>query len=321
MDHTWNRQMHPLLDVPKPKLARLEYGLSSKERKARWKAWQKEGYDGIEVNILGGAFGPTWPENMRHSLEFLDDFPGIKALNVLVSDLETLEPLASVSESLQWLGIGGWMEPSKLSCQPIARCGRLRTLSLGRLPKDLEAIGALTGLEDLAFLGFTFKSLDVVRPLKNLERLWIGFGSVPAIGPIGELPKLKALEMLRVRKLGDLSPLAAVKTLQFLALGDMMQVERMPDCSRLTALRRVYLDTMNGLADLSGLAEAPKLEDLIVVNSKIVPKVFEPIIRGARPKRVTVGLASRKDTAEVDARLGRRAINLFGTADEKFVLK
>ena len=28
--------MHPLLDVPKPKLARLEYGLSSKERKARW---------------------------------------------------------------------------------------------------------------------------------------------------------------------------------------------------------------------------------------------------------------------------------------------
>jgi hypothetical protein len=313
--------MQPLLDDPRPKLARLEYGLSSKDRKARWKAWQEEGYDGIEVNILGGAFGPTWPENQRHSLDFLDDFPGIEALNVVVSDVESLEPLASVSDSLAWLAIGGWMEPSKLSCRPIAKCRKLRSLSLGRLPKDLEAIAELTGLEDLAFLGFTFKTLEVLRPLKNLEKLWIGFGSVPAIGPIGELPKLKALEMLRVRKLGDLSPLSSLKTLQFLALGDMKQVESMPDCSRLTSLRRVYLDTMNGVTDLSGLAEAPKLEDLIVVNSKIAPKVFEPIIRCTRPKRVTVGLASLKDTAEVDARLGPRAINIFGEPDKKLVLK
>jgi hypothetical protein len=313
--------MHSLLDVPRPKLARLEYGLSSADRKARWKQWRKEGYDGIEVNIYGGAYGPEWPQGTTHDLDFLEDFPGIKALNVTLSGLTSLEPLASASDSLEWLAVGGWMEPAKLSCQPIAQCRKLRSLSLARLPKHLEAIEALTGLEDLSFLGFTFKSLDVVRPLVNLEQLWIGFGSVPDIAPIGDLRKLKALEMLRVRKLGNLSPLSAVKSLQYLALGDMKQVDKMPDCSRLQSLRRVYLDTMNGITDLSGLTKAPKLEDLIVVQSKIEAEVFDPIIASPKPKRVTVGLASRKATADIDGKLGPRAVNLFGTKHEKFKLK
>jgi hypothetical protein len=312
--------MHSLLDSPQPKLIRLEYGLSSADRRARWKQWRKEGYDGIEVNIYGGAYGPEWPQGRTHDLDFLEDFPGIKALNVTVSDLKSLEPLASVSDSLEWLAVGGWMEPSKLSCQPIAQCRKLRSLSLARLPKHLEAIEALSGLKELSFLGFTFKSLDVVRSLENLERVWIGFGSVPSIDPIGELRNLKALELMRVRKLGELSPLSAATSLQYLALGDMKQVEKMPDCSRLKSLRRVYLDTMNGVTDLSGLTKAPKLEDLIVVQSKIEADVFDPIIASPTPKRVTVGLASRKATAEIDAMLGPRAVNLFGTKDEKFVL-
>ncbi len=249
--------MRSLLDIPQPKLARLEYGLSSADRHARWQAWRKEGYDGIEVSTLGDAYGPTWPEGKTHALGFLADFPGIKALHVLVSGLKSLEPLACVSDSLEWLAIGGWMEASKLSCQPIAGCRKLRSLSLTRLPKDLEAIQTLSGLSALSFLGFTFKSLDVVHPLVNLERLWVGFGSVPDIGPIGELPNLKALELMRVRKLSDLSPLSRLKTLQYLALEDMKKVAAMPNCSHLKRLRRVYLDTMNGVTDLNGLTKAP----------------------------------------------------------------
>lgn len=313
--------MYSLLDIPQPKLARLEYGLSSNDRKALWKKWRKDGCDGIEVNILGGAYGPTWPEGKMHTLDFLIDFPGLKALSINVSSLKSLEPLSQVNDSLEWLHIGGWMEPSKLSCKPIAACPKLWSLSLARLPKDLEAIGALSELNALSLLGFTFKSLDAFRPLKNLERLWIGFGSVPDIGPIGELPKLKALELMRVRKLGDLSPLSRVKTLQYIALGDMKEVAAMPDCSQLKGLRRVYLDTMNGVTDVSGLAKAPNLEDLIVVNSKIEAQVFDTIIAYSKLKRVTVGLASRAATEEIDAKLGGRAVNLFGTENEKLSLK
>jgi hypothetical protein len=312
--------MHSLLDVPQPKLARLEFGLSSSERQARWKKWKKEGYDGIEINIFGGADGPTWPKG-KHTLDFLADFPGLKALSVQVEALQSLEPLSIAAESLESLSIGGWMEPSKLSCQPIAQCRKLRSLSLTRLPKDLEAIETLTGLAELSFLGFTFKSLDVLRPLKNLERLWVGFGSVPDIDPIGELSKLKTLEMMKVRNLSELSPLSQIKSLQYLALADMKQVTTMPDCSSLKALRRVYLDTMNGITDLSGLANAPNLEDLIVCESKIEAEVFDPIIAAPRPKRVTVGLASRKAEAAVEAALGKRAVSVFGTKDEKIQLK
>lgn len=312
--------MHSMLESPQPKLARLEYGLSSADRQARWKKWRKEGYDGIEANIFGGSDGPRWPMGQTHTLDFVEDFSGIKALMISVSGLTSLEPLASVSDSLEWLSIGGWMEPSKLSCKPLVQCRKLRSLSLDRLPKDLEAIETLTGLEELSLLGFTFESLEVLRPLKNLERLWIGFGSVPDIGPVGELPKLKALELMRIRKLGDLSPLSRVKTLQFLAVADMKQIVEMPDCSHLKLLRRVYLDTMNGITDLSGLAKAPGLEELIVVESKIEAGVFDPIVAYPKLKRVTVGLASRKAEADVEVKLGNRAISVFGTKDEKFVL-
>ncbi|MCO6456992.1 MAG: hypothetical protein J5I93_16960 [Pirellulaceae bacterium] len=313
--------MHSLLDSPQPKLARLEFGLSSADRQALWRKWRNEGYDGIEVNIFGGSDGPRWPMGQTHTLDFLADFPGLKAASVIVSDLASLEPLSHAASSLESLAFGGWTEPSKLSCKPLAQCRKLRALSLNRMPKDLGAIETLTGLEELSLLGYTFKSLDVLRPLKNLERLWIGFGSVPDLGPVCELSKLKALELMRLRKLGELSPLSQVKALQFLAVADMKQVTEMPDCSNLKSLRRVYLDTMNGITDLSGLAKAPGLEELIVVESRIEAGVFDPIIAYSKLKRVTVGLTSRKVEAEVNARFGKRAISVFGTKDEKFVLK
>ena len=313
--------MHSLLEVPRPKLARLEYGLSSSERQSRWAEWRDAGFDGIEVSILGGAFGPTWPEGKTYDLKFLKDFAGIKALKVQVSGLTSLEPLSFVSDSLEWLAVGGWMKASTLSCRPIADCSKLRSLTLSRLPKHLEAIETLTDLIDLSFLGFTFTSLDVLRPLKNLHRLWIGFGSVPDIAPIGELPQIKALEMVRVRKLADLSPLSSARTLQYLALSGIKKIERMPDCSRLRSLRRVYLDTMNGVTDLAGLTEAPNLEDLIVVGCKIEADTFSPIIAASKPMRVTVGLESRKAEADVETRLGKRSVNLFGTKDEKMTIE
>lgn len=313
--------MHNLLDVPQPKLARLEYGLSASDRQAKWKTWKKAGYDGVEINIFGGADGPTWPKDKIHSLDVLDDLPGIEALNVQVSGLKSLEPLGAVRDSLRWLSIGGWMDQSKLSCRPIAECRKLRSLSLSRIPMDLDAIEALSGLEELSFLGYTFKSLDIVRPLKNLERLWIGFGSLPDIAPVAELKHLKSLELERVRKLDDLSPLSRATSLQYLALSDMKQAAVMPDCTQLNALRRVYLDTMNGVTDLSGLTKAKNLEDLIVVESKMDAAVFDPIIASPKPKRVTVGLASQKDTQAVEAKLGKRAANVFGTKDQKIALK
>lgn len=310
--------MRHLLDIPQPRLARLEHGLSSSERKARWKTWREEGFDGIEVNTYGEAFGPIWPMRKTHSLDFVADFPGLKALAVGVSALKSLDPLSLAADSLEWLVLG--VDPSKLSCRPIADCRKLQSLRFGGVSRDLEAIQSLHTLKALELYGFTFKSLDLVRPLKSLERLWICSGCLTDIGPIRELQKLKAVGFMMVRKLEDLSPLAALRPLQFFSLERMKQVMTMPDCSQLQALRRVYLDQMNGIIDLGGLASAPKLEELIVVGSKIESHVFDSIIAYPKLKRVTVGLASRTAMKEVNAKLGARAVNLFGTADEKFIL-
>ncbi len=60
----------------------------------------------------------------------------------LAAHIQSLAALALAADSLEWLSLGGWMEPSKLSCR------KLRSLSLAGLPKNLEAIEALTGLDE-----------------------------------------------------------------------------------------------------------------------------------------------------------------------------
>jgi hypothetical protein len=48
---------------------------------------------------------------------------------------------------------------------------------------------------------------------------------------------------------------------------------------------------------------------------------FDPIVAYPKLKRVTVGVASRKAEAGVNAKLGKCATSVFGTKDERFVLK
>ncbi len=63
--------------------------------------------------------------------------------------------------------------------------------------------------------------------------------------------------------------------------------------SNLTKLRRVYLDTMKGLKDVSGLMKAPALEEFIhIAANNMEPAQYQPLLKLNTLKRARVGFGS-----------------------------
>ena len=81
-----------------------------------------------------------------------------------------------------------------------------------------------------------------------------------------ELPKLKALDLLRINMLDDLSILAKLTSLKELGLDSMRNVTSLPNLESLIHLEEVTLETMKGLAELSGIAAAPTLRRLTIAG-------------------------------------------------------
>ena len=312
--------MHSMLIGSTPEMPHLASGLQGKrlaDAAAKILAMDEPG---LTVSTIGGAKGPTWPEAGGHSLDFLEHFTGLKHLSVNLPELTSLEPLRHVQETLETFHIGGFMKPSKASLAPLGGCRRLKSLSLTRMPKDVEVVWSLPKLEHLAFTGYRDADLQPTGVLKKLRTLYLGFGGMESIRLVDQMPNLAAIEILRTKGLGDLSPLSELAKLQFIALGDLAQVKSFPDCSKLRKLRRVYLDTLNGLEDLSGLLQAAALEDFILINSKVPPEVIVPLVKHRKLKRATIGLASRTAEKEVEEAFGERAVSVFGTEEELFEL-
>jgi hypothetical protein len=313
--------MHNLLSLPRPKMPHLAYGLTESQLRAAAKNHVSKEVAGLTVSTIGGAFGPTWPVDGEHTLDFLKHFAGLKHLRIVLPNLTSLEPLRFVQDTLETLIIDGFEKPPKFSLGPIAHCRRLRWVGLVRAGKDLEVVWSLPELEELSLTGFRTSDLTPAKPLKKLRMFYVGFGGLENVEVLQMMPKLVAFQAMRTKGLSDLTPVATLTDLQYLALGDLAQVERFPDCSKLRKLRRAFLDTMNGIKDLTGLAKAPALEELIVINSKITADVFKPLVKHPKLKRATIGLASRKEEKAADAAFGARAVSVFGTEFEQFTLR
>lgn len=69
-----------------------------------------------------------------------------------------------------------------------------------------------------------------------------------------------------VTGLSDVSVLSRMTDLRFVFLQALAQVTQLPSFARSTALRRVHLETMKGLRDLTPIAEAPALDSLLVID-------------------------------------------------------
>jgi hypothetical protein len=81
--------------------------------------------------------------------------------------------------------------------------------------------------------------------------------------------------------------------LRSLFLQALRRVTQLPDLSAAASLRRVALEGMGGLSDLTPLATAPALEDLLLIDMRhLQPEALRPLVGHPRLRAATVGLGS-----------------------------
>jgi hypothetical protein len=109
------------------------------------------------------------------------------------------------------------------------------------------------------------------------------------------MSELQYLELWRVSGLTDLDVLAELRELEYLRLEQLKQVVTLPSFRKLARLRRVVLEDMKGIHDLSPIADAPNLEELLVVQMPhLATNCLEPFAGHPRLRHALAGLGSTR---------------------------
>jgi hypothetical protein len=216
----------------------------------------------------------------------------LKTLGIGVFHLQNFDFLSDVPASLVELALLS-TRSKKPDLSLLARFKDLRKLFLEGQSKGIGAISTLTALEAVSLRSITLPTLDLLRPLNKLWSFDLKLGGTRNLWALEGLNHLKYLEIWQVSGLEDLGVLATLEGLQFLFLQSLKNVVALPSMSRLGKLRRVYLENMKGLKDISGLLEAPVLEELIHVDNRTLSvESYLPLLRKGLLKRVMVGFGS-----------------------------
>ncbi|MDX2242410.1 MAG: hypothetical protein NW224_17125 [Leptolyngbyaceae cyanobacterium bins.302] len=261
------------------------------------------------------------------NLDFLKYFPNVKRLR-LSGGYDSWEPLSLVASHLVDLSIDTYSIGT----------------NMGDLLKDFSQLRKLSfnfhrdgGIKEVPEFDNVFPALAL---LPNLEVLFFHSVKLPNVDTLGMMLKLRSLSMVQC-SIKDLSGVGMAKGLVHLHLGYMMnknieflesnqklqylslaylsQIETIPSLEKHFDLRRVVLTSMKGLTNLSNIALAPNLEDLILDEEKYL-KASDLECFSGHPhlKHVWTNMGSvRKDKA-VDELLGLPRLGARSRFDFKF---
>ena len=279
------------------KLKKISDNLNDEEHSSIADEIRQGKIDGVSLSHLGGAFGPTWAAGKDYSLDFLKHYSGIRALEVFLPALTSIDAIAEHVSEIEFLSLGE-LNKNTVSLKPLTDLNKLNYLSLVKNKKDFESIASIASLRTLRLTGYQEKQIENVASLSNLESLYLGFGTFEDLNAIKGLSKLTSLEILWVKKLHDLSALEKQSSLECLHLSTLKQVTSIPDISNLSLLKSLVMDTMNGLSSLSGISGS-SIKELAVINSKIDPLLFSEVNNSLPSlKRLVLGLGAKGKTNE-----------------------
>lgn len=237
---------------------------------------------------------------LSHTGEPPDDLHRICALPRLTDlylgefGLTDYEFLAQLPTRLEQLGLA---EPPRgtRSYGFLSRLTNLRSLSVVGPAADLECVGELTHLTQLHLKSLSPKSLHFLSGLRELRALKISLGGTRSLEGLEALAGLEYLEIWQVRNLSDMRPLEHLDGLQTFALQALRHVKSLPSLARLAQLRSVWLDTMKGLRDFRGIAQAPNLREFtFLAAANCEPSDFAPLLRHPTLETMRVGFGSRR---------------------------
>ena len=241
--------------------------------------------------------GPIPPE-----VSLLLAVPGLESLSLNMDELPD-SLLSGLPQTLQSLSLGE-TQRKKGSLTSVRRLGKLRHFSLTGHARDIEVVGELVGLEKLNLQSTNLRSLKTLASLRNLVELRIALGGLDSLAGIAAFERLEYLELWQVRGLRHVEEIAELGALKRLFLQSLRNVTSLPSLARLGRLTEIHLDTMKGLRDFAGVAEAPALESFaFIAATNCEPGDFEPLLRHEVLRVLTVGFGSRKKNDAFDAQV------------------
>jgi hypothetical protein len=199
----------------------------------------------------------------------------------------------------------------------------LRYLDVGGRARDLEAIAGLPELRELCLLRASVSNFSFLAGLTELKLFDMRFGGCKAFETLAFAKHLIGVRLLRLPSLKNLDFVGSMPDLQALDVDSCKGVARLPDFSNNPRLRKLVLQTMNGLTSLEGAETAERLEYLVVYGAKALPSVqFAHAARGPAIRTIFVNrvLMTSAQYEEALAQIpdGIHQEHYFGTEVERF---
>jgi hypothetical protein len=236
-------------------------------------------------------------------LSFLRHFPFLKRFQADVFELDNWDGLRFLPDNVEFLALGATRR--QFSLAPIARFAQLTRIRLDGHRKDIAVVGDLSALVYLTLRSITLQDLGIFRRLRQLRSLALKLGGTNQLALLNELSSLRYLELWQVRGLSDLSALATLPQLRDLFLQDLTNVRSLPSFRPLHDLRRCCVQNLKHLTDLSPIAEAPYLEEIVLVGMRHISVDGLKCFQGhSALKAAAIGLGSMRRNAQAAEMLG-----------------
>lgn len=193
---------------------------------------------------------------------FLDLIPSIKILSITSYLTADFTPLLKIP-NLKKISIGE-TKSTDVDLSFISEFKNLDSLYIDGMKKGLDSISKLSLLKVLTLRGIKLSSLDLIIGLKNLRELNLLFGSYKNLDAISTIVNLEKLEISRTRQIPNFDFLDFLTNLKSLCFEGMSKMERLPNLQGLKALRKIQIDNNSRLIDISAIEQLKNLEQLVL---------------------------------------------------------
>ena len=107
-------------------------------------------------------------------------------------------------------------------------------------------------------------NLDLINNLENLQQLRLLFGSYKNLEAISNVKSIRTLEISRTRQIPNYDFLKSMNNLNSLYFEGLSKMEKLPDLSGLTNLKRIQIDNNSRLTNITNINQLQKLETFLL---------------------------------------------------------
>lgn len=214
-------------------------------------------------------------EYKNTDLSILSNLPALRSLRLGIYNLRDFSFVKTLPDRLEHLDLNADLKNGKpvFDCRWLLRLTNLKSLFLGKLDYNLEAIAGLSQLKKLELRAVRNKDLSFLKRMavEDLSILWCDSSKID-LTVLSDFRTLRRLKLFRVAKLSDLSFVSTLVGLEKLELIWLANITEIPNLAKLKNLTEIYIDTLNRLVDASGLAKAPILMKVQLLSVKSISK-------------------------------------------------